>query len=144
MKRLTTIIIMRIIEAITEATNHTGVNKVVAENLIEVPNKGEGDSKKIMGANTKATADNLTPPVEAITIIIITVIIKAEADMAMVVIITDVTTVGKAIIEARTITNTTNTTHMMMVYRWKNMACHAHFAVASITLPSIVLKESMI
>ena len=73
---------MRIIEAITEAANPTGVNKVVAENLIEVLNQGEGDSKTIIGANTNATADNLTPPMEAITII------KAKVDVAVVVIIT--------------------------------------------------------
>ena len=36
----TTTIIMGTIEVITEATNPTGVNKVVAENLIEAPNKG--------------------------------------------------------------------------------------------------------
>ena len=143
MKRQTTIIIMRIIEVITEAPNHTGVNKVAAENLIEVPNKGEGASKTIIGANTKATVDNSTLPMEAITIIIITVIMEAEVDMAVVVIITEVSATGEAIIEAITITNTTNIKHMMMAHRWSNMAHHAHFAVASITLLSIVLKESM-
>ena len=90
MKRQTTIIIMRIIQVIIEAANPTGVNKAVAENLTEVPNKGEGDSKTIIGANTKATTDNSMPPMEAITIIIITVIIKEEVDMAVVVIITEV------------------------------------------------------
>ena len=139
MKRQTTIIIMRTIEVITEAANPTGVNKAATKNLIELPNKGEGISKTIIGANTKATADNSTPPTEAITIIIIAVIIEAEVDVAMVVIITEVAVVGKAI----TITNTTNITHMMMAHRWSNMAHHAHFAVASITLLSIVLKESM-
>ena len=116
---------------------------MAAENLIEVPNKGEGASKTIIGANTKTTMDNSTPPVEAFTIIIITVIIKAEVDVAMVVIITEVTATGEAIIEAITITNTTNITHMMMAHRWSNMAHHAHFVVDSITLLSIVLKESM-
>ena len=134
---------MRIIEVIKEAANPTGVNKVVAKNLTEVPNKGEGASKTIIGANTKATADNSTPPTEAITIIIIIVIIKAEVDMAMVVIITEVVSVGEAIIEAITITNTTNITHMMMAHRWSNITCHVHFAVASITLLSIVLSDSM-
>ena len=143
MKTQTTIIIKRNIEVITEAANPTGVNKAVAENLIEVLNKGERDSKTIIGANTKATMDNSTPPVEAITITIITVIIEAEVDMAMVVIITEVAAMGEAIIKAITITNTTNTTHMMMVHRWNNMAHHAHFVVILITLLSIVLKESM-
>ena len=118
-------------------------NKVVAENLIEALNKGEGDSKTIIGANTKATTDNSTTPMEAIIITIITVIIKAEVDVAMVAIITEVMAAGEAIIEVITITNTTNTTHMMMVHRWNNMAHHAHFAVVLITLLSIVLKEIM-
>ena len=135
---------MRIIEAIVEATNPTGANKVAAENFIEVLNKGEGDNKTIIGANTKATADNLTPPAEAITIPIITVIIEAEVDVAMVVIITEVTATDEAIIEAITVTNTTNITHMTMVHRWNNMAHHVHFAVVLITLLSIVSKESMI
>ena len=112
---------MRTLEVVTEATNPTGVNKVVAENLIEVLNKEEGDSKTIIGANTKGTADNLTLPMEAITIIIITVIIKAELVVAVVVKITEVAATDKAITEAITITNTTNTTHMMMVHRWNNI-----------------------
>ena len=132
MKRQTAIIIMRIV-----------VNKAVAKYLKEVPNKGEGASKTIIGANTKATMDNSTPPMEAITIIIIMVIIEAEVDVSVVVIITEVMAAGEVIIEARTITNTTNITHMVMAHRWSNMAHHAHFALTSITLLSIVLKESM-
>ena len=135
---------MRIIEAIAEAANPTGVNKVVAENLIEAPNKGEGDNKTIIGASVKATTDNLTPPMEAITIPIITVIIEAEVDMAVVVIITEVTAMDEAIIEVITITNTTNITHMPMVHRWNNMAHHVHFVVVLSTPLSIVSKESMI
>ena len=100
-----------------ETTNPTGVNKVVAGNLTEVLNKGEGDSKIIIGANTNATTDNSTPPMEAITTIIITTIIEAEMDMAMVVIITEVAATGEAIIKAIIITNTTNITHMMMAHR---------------------------
>ena len=133
---------MRIIEVITEATNHTGVNKA-AENPIEDPNRGEGDTKTIAGANTKATADNLTPPTEAITIIIIMVIIEAEVNMAMVIIITEVMAMEETIIEAITITNTINITHMIMAHRWNNVAHHVHFAVALIPLLSTVLKESM-
>ena len=80
---------------------------------------------------------------EAITIIITTVIIEAEVDMAMVVIITEVVVMDEAIIQAITITNTTNITHMMMAHRWSNMAHHVHFVVALTTFLSIVLKESM-
>ena len=143
MKRQTIIIIMRITEVISEAANPTGVNKAVAENLTEVLKQGEGDSKTIIGANTKATANNLTPPAEASTIIIITVIIEAEVDVAMVVIITEVMAMGEAIIETITIINITNITHTMMAHRWSNMAHHMHFVVVLITLPSIVLKENM-
>ena len=126
---------MKTIEAITEAANPTGVNKVVAKTLQKFP---------IIGGNTMATVDNSIPPMEAITIIIITVIIEVEVDVAMVVIITEVADMGEAIIEAITITNTTNITHMMMAHRRSNMVYHAHFVVASITLLSIVLRESII
>ena len=55
---------MRIIEVIIEATDPIGVNTVIG-NHIEGPNTGEGDNKTITGANTMATVDNLTPPMEA-------------------------------------------------------------------------------
>ena len=111
----TTIIIMKIIEVIAEDTDHTEASKV-AENPIEDPNNREGDNKIITGANTKATADNLTHPMVVITIIITTVIIEAEVAVAVVVIISEVTAMDNAVIEAITITNTINITHMM-VYR---------------------------
>ena len=142
MKRQTTIIIMRITEVIAEATDHIGVNKV-AEGPVGDPNKGEGDNKTIIGANTKITMDNLTPPMEVITITIITVIIEADVDVAVVVIITEAAAKDEAVIEAITIINTTNITHMKMVHRLSNMAHHAHFVVVLITLPNTVLKESM-
>ena len=116
MKRQTTITILRIIEVITGAANHTGVNKQ-QKTLLGDPNRGEGDNKTITGANTKLTTDNLTPPTEAITIIIIMIIIKVEKVMAMVVIITEGVATDEAIIEAITITNTINITHMMMAHR---------------------------
>ena len=94
---------MRIIEVIIEAANSTGVSKATG-NPIEDPNRGEGDNKTITGANTKATADNLTPPAEAISIIITIVIMEAEVDVSMVVIITEVVATDEAFIEAITIT----------------------------------------
>ena len=133
---------MRNTEVIAETTDHIGVNKA-AEGLLEDPNKGEGDNKTIIGANTRVTVDNLTPPTEAIAITIITVIIKAEVNVAMVVIIPEAVAMDEAVIKAITITNTTNITHMMMVHRLGNMAHHAHFVVVLITLPNTVLKESM-
>ena len=131
---------MRITEVIAEATDHIGVNKV-AEDPLEDPNKGEGDNKTIIGAITKITVDNLTPPAEAITITIIMVIIEAEVDMAMVVIITEVVAADGAVIKAITITNRTNITCMMIVHRLSNMAHHVHFAVALITLPNTFKGE---
>ena len=133
---------MRITEVIAEATDHIGVNKV-AKGLLEDPNKGEGDNKTILGANTRVTADNLTPLVDAIIVTIITVFIKTEVDVAVVVIITEVVAMDEVIIEAITITNTTSITHMMIVHRLSNMAHHVHFVVVLITLPNTVLKESM-
>ena len=121
---------MRITEVIAEAIDHIGVNKV-DKGLLEDPNKGEGDNKTIIGANTRVTTDNSTPPTEAITITIITVIIEAEVDVAMVVIITEVTAMDEAVIKAITITNTTSITHMVMVH------------MVLITLPNNVLKEGM-
>ena len=61
---------------------------------------------------------------EAITITIITVIIKAKVEVAVMVIITEVTAMDEAVIEAITITNTTSITHMMVVHRLSNMAHH--------------------
>ena len=80
---------------------------------------------------------------EAITIIIITVIIKVEIDVAMVAIITEVMAAVEEVIEAIKIISTTNITHMMMAHRWSNMAHHVHFVVVLITLLNTVLRESM-
>ena len=101
-----------------------GVNIVVG-NHTEDPSKGEGDNKIIIEASTKATVDNLIPPVEAI-IIITMAIIEAEVVVAIAETISDPAVMKEAIIEAIIITNTINITHMMMVYRLNNMAHHAH------------------
>ena len=89
----------------------------MAENPIEDPNKGKGDNKIITEANTKATVDNLTHPTEVITIIITTVIFEVEVVVVVLVIISEVAATDEAVIEAITITNTINITHMMMVHR---------------------------
>ena len=74
-------------------------------NHIEDPNTGEGDNKTITGANTKATADNLILPMEAL-IIITVIIIEADMVMAMAETISDLRVMGEAIIKTRIITNT--------------------------------------
>ena len=132
---------MRIIEVIIEAADPKGVNTVVG-NHIEDPNIGEGDNKTITGANTKATVDNVTPPMEAI-IIIPMAIIKAEVVLAMAETISDPAIMGEVIIEAIIITNTVNITNMMMDHRLNNIAHHVHFAVVLIILLNIALKENM-
>ena len=116
-------------EVIIEATDPIGVNTAVG-NHIEDPNIEEGDNKTITGANTKATVNNLIPPMEAI-IIISMAIIEAE----VVVVVAETISV--------IITNTINITHMMMDHRLNNMAHHVHFAVVLIILLNIVLKENM-
>ena len=113
---------MKTTEVIIEAADPTGANKVAVENPIEDPNTEEGASKTIIGDNTKVTMGNITPPTEAITIIIITVFIEVEVDMAVVAIITEVAATVEAVIEAITKISTTNITHMIMPHRWSNMA----------------------
>ena len=139
MQTITTTI--RIIEVTIEAIDPTGAN-IVVESHIEGLNKGEGDNKIIIEANTKATTDNSISPVVAI-IIITMEIVKAEVAMAMVVTIIDHMVTEEAITEAITIINTINITHMMMDPSLNNMVHHALFVEVSVTLLNIVLRENM-
>ena len=141
MKMQTITTTMRIIEVTIEATDPTGTN-IVVENHIEVLNKGEGDNKIIIEANTKATVDNLIPPVVAM-IIIIMAIIKAEVAMAMVVTIIDHAVTEEAITEAITIINTINIICMMIDLSSNNMVHYVLFSEVSIILLNIVLRENM-
>ena len=100
------------------------------------------DNKIIIQVNTKATTDNLIPPVVAI-IIITMAIIKAEMAVAMVVTIIDHVVTEEAITEAITIINTINITCMRVDPSSNNMVHHALFAEVSIILLNIVLKENM-
>ena len=131
---------MRIIEVTTEAIDPIGVN-IVVENHIEVSSKGEGDNKIIIETNTKVTADKLIPPAEAI-IITIMAIIEVEVAMAMVETITDLAVTEEAIFGGMIITNTINITHMMMDHSLNHMVHHVHFAVVSIILLNIILREN--
>ena len=123
---------MRIIEVIIEAVDPTGAN-ITAEDNIEGLSKGERDNKIIIEANTKATVDNLTLLVVAITIIMMA-IIEVEVAMAVVVAFIDHVVTEEAITEAITITNTINITCMMMDLSLNNMVHHALFAEVSIIL----------
>ena len=132
----------RIIEVTIEAVDPTGAN-IALESHVDGLSKGEGDNKRIIEANTKATVDNLIPPVVAI-IIIIMAIIKAEVPVAMVETITDHTVAEEAITEAITIINTINITCMIMDPSLSNMVHHALFAEVSIILLNIVLRKNTI
>ena len=131
----------RIIEETIEAKDPTGANMVV-ENHIESLNKGEGDNKIIIEANTKATMDNLIPPMVALTIITMA-IIEVEVAMAVVVTIIDHVVIEEAIAEAITIINTINITCMMMDLSLNNMVHHAVFVEISIILLNIASRENM-
>ena len=132
---------MRIIEVTTGAVDPIGVN-IAVESHIEGLNKGEGDNKIIIEANTKATVDNSILPMVAI-IIITMAIIEAEVAVAMMVTITDHMVMEEAITEAITIINTINITCMMMDRSLINMVHHVLFAEVSIILLNIVLRENM-
>ena len=73
MKMQITTTTMRIIEVIIEAVGPTGAN-IIDKSHIEGLSNGEGDNKIIIEANTKATVDNLTSLMVAITIITMTII----------------------------------------------------------------------
>ena len=75
--------------------------------------------------------------------VIVMVNLEAEA-MAVAETITTVMVVVGPIIEAMLITNIISIMFMMMSTRWINTVHHVLYAVAIITLPNIVLKESMI
>ena len=104
--------------------------------------KTEDVTKIIKEANTKASTDNLLPPVAGI-IIIIMAVIKVEVVMAVVETIIDNAVKEEAITGAIIITNTINITRMMMVHSSNNMVHHAHFVVVSIIFLNIALMESM-
>ena len=132
---------MRIMGVIIEAVDPTGAN-IVVESHIEGLSKGEGDNKIIIEANTKATMDNLTSFMVAITISTVA-IIEVEVTMAMVVTFIDHMVTEEAITEAITIINTINITRMMMDHSLNNMVHHALFAEVSIILLNIALRENM-
>ena len=65
----------RIIEGTIETVDPTGAN-IAVESQKEGLNKGEGDNKIIIEANTKATMDNSILPVVAIIIITMAITIS--------------------------------------------------------------------
>ena len=79
-----------------------------------------------------------------ISLKVIVTVNQEEEAVAMAEVITKVVVMVGPIIEARLITNIISIMFMMMSTRQINMDHHALYAVAIITLPNIVLKESMI
>ena len=102
----------------------------------------EGGQQKIIEANTKATVDNFTPLMVAITIITMA-IIEVEVAVAMMVTFIDHAVVEEAIAEAITIINTINITCIMMDLSLNNMVHHVLFVEVSIILLNIALRENM-
>ena len=92
---------------------------------------------------TRVIEDSIVIHVEISLKVIITVNQGAEA-MAMVEVIIAVMVMVGPIIKAKLITNIISIMLMMMNTRQINMVLHALYAVAIITLPNIVLKESKI
>ena len=84
----------------------------------------------------------ITTHVEIINKVTIMANLEAEAMVAAEVITTDIVVAG-IIIEAITTINTISIMVMMISTSRINMAHHVHYAVAIITPPNIVLRESM-
>ena len=117
-------------EEVVEVAVVVWLSNIAVESHIEGLSNGEGDNKIIIEVNTKATTDNLIPPMVAMAII--------EAEVVVVMVVMEET-----ITEAITIINTINITYMMMDPSSNNMVHHTLFAEVSIILLNIVLKENM-
>ena len=92
---------------------------------------------------TRVVEDSIIIHIEIFLKVITMVNQEAEA-MAMAEAINAVVVAVGPIIEAMLIINIISIMFMMMSTRWINMVHHALYAVAIITLPNSVLKESMI
>ena len=152
MRTLTTITITRIIGANPEVVDP------MEDKIQDVPLEAKismAEVKEIRThtkANIKMTAikaiitrvieDSIIIHVEISPKVIATVNLEAEA-VAVAEAITVVVVVVGPIIEAMLIINIISIMFMMMSTRWINMVHHVLYAVAIITLPNIVLKESM-
>ena len=132
---------MQTIEEIMEAIDPIGANITVGS-YIEGPNKGEGDNKIIIEANSKAAMGSFILLVVALTIITMA-IIEVEVAVAMVAIFIDHMDMGEAITEAITIIVIINITCMMMEPSLNNTVHHALFVEVSIILLNTVLREKM-
>ena len=153
MKILTIITIMRIIGANPEVTDpiEDKIQDIPLEvkifmvevKEIRIHTKVNIKTTVIKAIITRVFEDSIILHTEISLKLIVIVNQEAEA-MAVVEVITAVVVMAGPIIEAMLITNIISIMFMMMSTRWINMVCHVLYAVAIITLPNIVLKESMI
>ena len=115
---------------------------IVEANITKTHTKVNVKVKIIKLITTKATLVYTTSHVEAINRVIIMANLEAEAMVVVEVITMDAVT-ADLIIKAITTTNTISIMVMMMTTSLTNMAHHAHYVVAIITLPNSVLRENM-
>ena len=153
MRILTTITIMRIIGVSPEVTDpiEDKIQDAPLEDKISMAETKDIRTHTkvnikmiaIKATITRVPKDSTIIHVEVSHKVIVMVNQEAEA-VAMVEVITVVMVMVGLIIEATLITNIISIMLMMMSTRPINMAHYVPYAVAIITLPNIVLKESMI
>ena len=153
MRTLTTITIMRIIGASPEVIDPIENKiqdvplevKIFMAEVKEIRTHTKANIKMtvIKAIITRVIEDSIIIHVEISLKVIVTVNQEAKA-VAMAEAITMVVVAVGPIIEAMLIINIISIMFMMMSTRQINTVHHALYAVAIITLPNIVLKESMI
>ena len=123
--------------------NFSEVNILMVEaNITKIPIKVNIKVIIIKAITTKVIMANTTTHIEAIIRVIIMANLEAEAMVMVEVVNMDTVTAG-LIIKVITTTNTISIMVMMMTTSLINMAHHVHYAVATITLQTIVLRENM-
>ena len=134
---------MRVIEVNLKAIDLIEANKL--DNLSEVKTHTKANIRVtiIKVIITKAIVVHTTTHIETINRAIIMANLEAEAMVMAEIMTTDVVIAG-LIIKAIITINTISIMVMMMITRLINMGHHVHYAVAIITPPNIVLRESMI
>ena len=151
MRTLTTITIMRLIGANPEVIDpiEDKIQDIPSEAKISMAEvkeirthtKANIKMMAIKAIITRVIKDSIVIHVE-ISLKVIAMVNQEAESMAMAEAITMV--MVDPIIEAMLIINIISIMFMMMSTRWINAVHHALYAVAIITLPNIVLKESMI
>ena len=124
---------------------NTGQVKISMVEVKEIRTHTKANIKMtvIKAVITRVVEDSIITHVEISLKVIATVNQEAEA-VAMAEAITAVMVMVGPIIEAMLIINIISIMFMMMSTRWINTVHHVLYVVAIITLPNIVLKESMI